>query len=169
MVKGFSGFGFPKSHGAAFGLLAYQSTWLRVHYGPEFLCALLNEQPMGFYPPDALVHEAQRRGIEVLAARCQRERGRVRDRARQHASRTGARIGLGYVRGVRAAGRRGAGRRARARDGRFRRLSDLASRAGCGAAALELLAWSGACDSLVGRVGDCAAASPAGWRCGSWV
>src|SRR5204863_9898124 len=68
MVKGFSGFGFPKAHGAAFGLLAYQSTWLRVHYGPELLCSLLNEQPMGFYPPDALVHEAQRRGIGVLAA-----------------------------------------------------------------------------------------------------
>ena len=65
-IHGFSGFGFPKSHAAAFGLLAYQSTWLRVHYGPEFLCSLLNEQPMGFYPPDALVHEAQRRGIEVL-------------------------------------------------------------------------------------------------------
>src|SRR6185436_9327896 len=66
MVVGFSGFGFPKAHGAAFGLLAYQSTWLRVHYGPEFLCSLLDEQPMGFYPPDALVHEAQRRGVEVL-------------------------------------------------------------------------------------------------------
>lgn len=66
MVRGFSGFGFPKAHGAAFGLLAYQSTWLRVHYPAEFLCALLNEQPMGFYPPDTLVHEAQRRGIEVL-------------------------------------------------------------------------------------------------------
>ena len=65
-IVGFSGFGFPKSHSAAFGLLAYQSTWLRVHYGPEFLCALMNEQPMGFYPSDALVHEAQRRGIEVL-------------------------------------------------------------------------------------------------------
>jgi len=67
MVRGFSGFGFPKAHGAAFGLLAYQSTWLRVHYAPELLCALLNEQPMGFYPPDALIHDAQRRGIEVLA------------------------------------------------------------------------------------------------------
>ena len=65
-IVGFSGFGFPKAHSAAFGLLAYQSTWLRVHYGPEFLCALLNEQPMGFYPPDSLVHEAQRRGIPVL-------------------------------------------------------------------------------------------------------
>ncbi|HXS44671.1 MAG TPA: DNA polymerase III subunit alpha, partial [Solirubrobacteraceae bacterium] len=67
MVVGFSGFGFPKAHGAAFGLLAYQSTWLRVHYGPEFLCSLLDEQPMGFYPSDALVHEAQRRGIQILA------------------------------------------------------------------------------------------------------
>jgi error-prone DNA polymerase len=65
-IVGFSGFGFPKAHSAAFGLLAYQSTWLRVHYGPEFLCALLNEQPMGFYPPDVLVHEAQRRAIAVL-------------------------------------------------------------------------------------------------------
>ena len=94
MVRGFSGFGFPKAHGAAFGLLAYQSTWLRVHYGSEFLCSLLNEQPMGFYPPDALVHEAQRRGIEVLSpdvnesdATCEISGGAVR-------------IGLGYVRGV---------------------------------------------------------------------
>jgi error-prone DNA polymerase len=39
-VRGFSGFGFPKAHAAPFGLLAYQSTWLRVHYGPEFLCSL---------------------------------------------------------------------------------------------------------------------------------
>ena len=61
-VRGFSGFGFPKAHAAAFGLLAYQSTWLRVHYMPELLCSLLNEQPMGFYPPDSLVHEAQRKG-----------------------------------------------------------------------------------------------------------
>ncbi len=67
MIVGFSGFGFPKAHGAAFGLLAYQSTWLRVHYGPEFLCALLNEQPMGFYAPDTLAHEAQRKGIELIA------------------------------------------------------------------------------------------------------
>ncbi len=146
MVRGFSGFGFPKAHGAAFGLLAYQSTWLRVHYGPEFLCSLLNEQPMGFYPPDALVHEAQRRGIEVLApdvneseAECDMklggsEHGRVR-------------IGLGYVRGVRAAevAELVAARRA---GGRFRSLSDLASRGASSAGSLELLAWSGACDAL---------------------
>jgi error-prone DNA polymerase len=147
MVKGFSGFGFPKAHGAAFGLLAYQSTWLRVHYTQEFLCALLNEQPMGFYPPDALVHEAQRQGIEVhppdvneSGVECEIEPG-------SSLPDLGVRIGLGYVRGVRAHDAEDLVA-ARTRGGRFRGLSDLASRAGCGAAALELLAWSGACDSL---------------------
>ena len=133
-VKGFSGFGFPKAHGAAFGLLAYQSTWLRVHYGPELLCALLNEQPMGFYPPDALVHESQRRGIEVLApdvneseAECELDTERSRaDRARLCQGRARA--------GGRGAGRRPQGRRAlrdpgRARLARGRRLA-LARAAG---------------------------------------
>ncbi|MFL6068053.1 MAG: DNA polymerase III subunit alpha [Gaiellaceae bacterium] len=64
-VRGFAGFGFPKSHSAAFALLAYQSAWLRHHYPAEFLCALLNEQPMGFYPPASLVRDAQRRGVQV--------------------------------------------------------------------------------------------------------
>jgi len=142
MVRGFSGFGFPKAHGAAFGLLAYQSTWLRVHYGPEFLCSLMNEQPMGFYPPDALVHEAQRRGIEVLSpdvnesgAECEMSHG-------------GVRIGLGYVRGVAEQEVRELVA-VREEGGRFRTLADLASRASSSAASLEMLAWSGACDSLV--------------------
>jgi len=65
-LAGFSGFGFPKSHSAAFALLAYQSAWLRHYYPAEFLCALLNAQPMGFYPPASLVRDGQRRGVEVL-------------------------------------------------------------------------------------------------------
>src|SRR5438552_3179629 len=95
MVRGFSGFGFPKAHGAAFGLLAYQSTWLRVHYGPEFLCSLLNEQPMGFYPPDALVHEAQRRGTEVRTPDVNRSDVECTVEAQA------VRIGLGYITGLR--------------------------------------------------------------------
>jgi error-prone DNA polymerase len=148
MVRGFSGFGFPKAHGAAFGLLAYQSTWLRVHYAPELLCALLNEQPMGFYPPDALVHEAQRRGIAVLApdvnaseVDCTVES--VQDGAER------VRVGLGYVRGMQAADAQ-ALVAARHGDGPFRDLGDLAARAGAGRPALELLAWAGACDGLAG-------------------
>src|SRR5439155_8222118 len=97
MVVGFSGFGFPKAHGAAFGLLAYQSTWLRVHYGPEFLCALMDEQPMGFYAPDALVHDAQRRGIEVLAPDVN-----LSEVGCTVTPDGAVRVGLGYVLGVRA-------------------------------------------------------------------
>ena len=113
-----------------------------MHYGPEFLCSLLNEQPMGFYPPDALVHEAQRRGIEVLApdinesdATCEIAGDAVR-------------IGLGYVRGVAEQEVRELVA-VREAGGRFRDLADLASRGSSSAASLELLAWSGACDSLV--------------------
>src|SRR5207245_9833376 len=65
-LVGFSGFGFPKSHAAAFGLLAYQSAWLRHHHAAEFLAALLNAQPMGFYPPASLVRDAPRHGVETL-------------------------------------------------------------------------------------------------------
>ncbi|MGH2918800.1 MAG: OB-fold nucleic acid binding domain-containing protein, partial [Solirubrobacteraceae bacterium] len=147
MVSGFSGFGFPKAHGAAFGLLAYQSTWLRVHYGPEFLCSLLDEQPMGFYPPDALVHEAQRRGIEIFAPDVNRsEVGCTVTRGRDG---RGVRIGLGYVLGMRA-DEVEALVAARHAGGPFGSLEDLASRAGAGRAALERLAWSGACDELAG-------------------
>jgi error-prone DNA polymerase len=147
MVSGFAGFGFPKAHAAAFGLLAYQSTWLRVHYGPEFLCALLNEQPMGFYAPDSLVHEAQRRGIAVLgldinasAVECTVECGEVR-------------LGLGYVKGVVADEVRELVAE-REREGPFRDLGDLAARTAARRGTLEQLAWSGACDRLAeGRRG----------------
>ena len=55
---GFSNFGFPKAHSAAFAVLAYQSAWLRRHHPAEFLAALINAQPMGFYPPASLVRDA---------------------------------------------------------------------------------------------------------------
>jgi error-prone DNA polymerase len=148
MVRGFSGFGFPKAHGAAFGLLAYQSTWLRVHYAPELLCALLNEQPMGFYPPDALVHEAQRRGIVVLAPEVNASEVECTvESVGDDDTPARVRIGLGYVRGVQAEDAH-ALVAARGEGGPFHDLGDLAARAGAGRAALELLAWSGACDAL---------------------
>jgi error-prone DNA polymerase len=140
-IVGFSGFGFPKAHAAAFGLLAYQSTWLRVRYPAEFLCALLNEQPMGFYPPDALVHEAQRRGIEVLPADV--ERSEVECGVEGGA----VRIGLGFVLGVRKEEVEGLVAE-RQRGGRFQSLADLAARCAVVRDSLERLAWAGACDCL---------------------
>ncbi len=149
-IRGFSGFGFPKAHGAAFGLLAYQSTWLRVHYAPEFLCALLNEQPMGFYPPDALVHEAQRRGLTILPPDVNASEVDCTVEAVDAVAGTGVvRIGLGYVRGVQGADAR-ALVAAREAGGPFGSLGELSARAGAGRPALELLAWAGACDALAG-------------------
>jgi error-prone DNA polymerase len=164
-IVGFSGFGFPKSHSAAFGLLAYQSMWLRVHYGPELLCALLNEQPMGFYPPDALVHEAQRRGLEVLppdvnssALEC-----RVETTGAVPASEglPPVRIGLGYVGEVAEADAQ-AVLTERERGGPYRDIADLAARSGASRAALVRFAWAGALDRLVraeGMTGSGAAGS----------
>ena len=173
-IVGFSGFGFPKAHSAAFGLLAYQSTWLRVHYAPEFLCALMNEQPMGFYPPDTLVHEAQRRGISILppdvcvsSASCSvespragpvsgsapRGRGdapaRVATVATHPSEPLGVRMGLGYVAGV-ASEDVSAIVGERERGGPFSSVESLASRCATRVDALERLAWAGALDSLVG-------------------
>ncbi|MDX6677785.1 MAG: error-prone polymerase, partial [Solirubrobacteraceae bacterium] len=128
-------------------LLAYQSTWLRVHYGPEFLCSLMDEQPMGFYPPDALVHEAQRRGIEVLAPDVNASAAGCTVTNRSHPP--AVQVGLGYVLGVRA-DEIAALVAAREAGGPFASLADLASRAGAGRAALGRLAWSGACDALAG-------------------
>ncbi len=153
-VRGFSGFGFPKSHAAAFGLLAYQSTWLRVHYGPELLCALFNEQPMGFYPPDSLAHEAQRRGIEVCGADVNASAVECTVEPRT-GEQPAVRFGLGYVKGV-VEDQACALVDERARAGPYRDLADLASRSGICADGLERLAWSGACESL----GVAAAATP---------
>jgi error-prone DNA polymerase len=147
-LAGFSGFGFPKSHSAAFALLAYQSAWLRHHYPAEFLCALLNAQPMGFYPPASLVRDGQRRGVEVRppdvnlsAATCAIEDGAVR-------------VGLGYIRSV---GEDDAKEVAAGRP--YADVGDLARRAPVNRAALEALVASGACDrfgprrDLLWRVG----------------
>ena len=151
-IQGFSGFGFPKAHSAAFGLLAYQSAWLRTHYAPEFLCALLNEQPMGFYPPDALAHEAQRRGIRLAPPDV--NRSRVLCHVETPAEVRGGlrvRIGLGYVKGVREEEMEALVAE-RERTGAYRGVADLASRAGAGRDGLARLAWAGALDSLPGKL-----------------
>jgi len=150
-IQGFSGFGFPKAHSAAFGLLAYHSAWLRVHRAPEFLCSLLNEQPMGFYPPDALAHEAQRRGVRLAPPDVNRSRVLCHVETAGEGVQGGlmVRIGLGYVKGVREEEMAGLVAERR-RSGSYRGVADLASRSGASGAALERLAWAGALDELIG-------------------
>ena len=135
----FSGFGFPKSHAAAFGLLAYQSAWLRHHHPAEFLCALLNAQPMGFYPPATLVRDAQRRGVEVLPPDVNRSRA-------EHSIESGAvRLGLGDMAEV-GEEQAQALVAERDRNGPYADLRELVQRSGLRERALESLVSGGACE-----------------------
>jgi len=142
-VTAFSEFGFPKSHAVAFGLLAYQSAWLRHYYPVEFYVALFNNQPMGFYSLDALGRDARRNGIRTLlpdvnrsAVACTAEEGDLR-------------IGLGFVRGW---GEEIAERvvAERERRGPFRSLVDFLRRtpAALKRPAIENLVWVGGFEEL---------------------
>jgi error-prone DNA polymerase len=140
-LLGFAEFGFPKSHAAAFALLAYQSAWLKKYYPAEFHCALLNAQPMGFYPPHVLTNDAQRRGIEVLSpdvnrsgARCTVEDGAVR-------------IGFAYVQGSGQEAAR-ALEEERRRNGPLRSLPDFVRRVRLKREPIENLISVGAFDQF---------------------
>jgi error-prone DNA polymerase len=153
-IQGFAGFGFPKAHSAAFGLLAYQSAWLRVNHGAAFLCGLLNEQPMGFYPPDALVHEAARRRVRVAGVDanhsrvlCHVESPLRRNEPPGTPGGLVVRIGLGYVKGVRKEEMEALVAE-RERAGPYHGIAELASRSGVGLPSLERLAWAGALDEV---------------------
>ena len=65
-IKGFSEYGFPESHAASFALIAYASAYLKCHHPAEFLCCLINSQPMGFYTNATLVDDAKRHGVKIL-------------------------------------------------------------------------------------------------------
>ena len=57
---------FPESHSFAFGITAYQTAWMKCYYPLEFFVALINNQPMGFYPLETLKQDARRFGVAFL-------------------------------------------------------------------------------------------------------
>jgi error-prone DNA polymerase len=106
---------------------------------------------MGFYPPDALVHEAQRRGIDVLP--CDVNRSSVEctvEGPPGPGSKGAVRIGLGYITGLKEEDARALVEE-RERGGPYANLAGLASRSGVSSDGLELLAWAGACTGIGGR------------------
>jgi len=142
-VVAFSQFGFPKSHAAAFALLAFQSAWLRHYYPVEYYAALFNNQPMGFYSLDALGRDAGRCGVEILlpdvnrsSVMCRVENGSVR-------------VGLAFIREW---GKEVAEQVVNERDerGPFVSISDFVRRSPgtLSRPAIEHLVWVGACDGF---------------------
>ena len=140
-VIAFSEFGFPKSHAAAFGLLAYQSAWLRHYHPVEYYVALFNNQPMGFYSIDALGRDAMRNGIEMRLPDinqsdvwCTVETGALR-------------IGLGFIRHW-SEETAIATVEEREKNGPFNSVGDFVRRAPAKLkrTAIEALMWVGGCE-----------------------
>ena len=156
-MEGFGEYGFPESHAASFAILVYISCWLKKHEPACFLAAMLNSQPLGFYGPAQLVQDAQRHGVEVLAADvsnsdwdCTLEQPAIR-------------LGLRMVSGLRQeVGDRIAAERMKAV---FTSTQDLALRCSLNVADLKALASADALQSLSGhrrqQVWDASALLPA--------
>jgi error-prone DNA polymerase len=152
-IQAFAAFGFAESHSISFALLVYASSWLKRHYPAAFCAALLNAQPMGFYSPQSLIHDAKRHGIEVrkpsllhsLASASLEPGDGPSQCSCRHAPQPAVRLGLSSVRtiGTDLAEAIVASRDA---DDPFTSMADLARRVGLSADQVEALATSGAFD-----------------------
>lgn len=74
-LEGYAGYGFCEAHAAAFGDTSVRTAHLLNYYPAEFFAALLNHQPMGFYPPATLVNEAKLRGTRITGPDVQTSHG----------------------------------------------------------------------------------------------
>jgi error-prone DNA polymerase len=125
-ISSFALYGFPESHAASFALIAYASAYFKVKYLAAFTCAILNNQPMGFYMPAVLVKDAQRHGLRVKPIDVQVSGWACSVEHEQDGS-LSLRLGLGYAKGL----RKHAGEAvvtSRIKCGKFRSVEDLALR-----------------------------------------
>lgn len=138
-LKAFGLYSFPKSHAAAFSVLVYQSGWLKRYHPAAFYTALLNNQPMGFWSPAVIVHDAKHHGVPVLPPDINISNGQCMVEG------DGIRMGLEYVKrlGEATVERVLAQRQA----GKFRDLHDFCRRTRLPRLLVESLIASGAMDA----------------------
>ncbi len=127
LIEKFAGYGFNKSHSAAYALLSYQTAWLKAHYPAEFMAAVLSADMDHTDKVVTLIDECQNMGLEVLPPDI--NNSAIRFTAVDERS---IRFGLGAIKGVGQAALRGllAEREA---GGSFRDLDDLCFRVDTGA------------------------------------
>ena len=132
---------FPESHSHAFAITAYQAAWLKRYHPLEFFVALVNNQPMGFYPMETLKQDARRFGVPFLNpcingswAACTPESGTVR-------------LGLRFIRDVGAESAKLIVEE-RKRHGPYVTAGDLVRRTGVKPQAVHSLAMAGAFDGI---------------------
>ncbi|GKX63596.1 DNA polymerase III subunit alpha [Pragia fontium] len=66
LVEKFAGYGFNKSHSAAYALVSYQTLWLKAHYPAEFMAAVMTADMDNTEKVVGLVDECLRMGLKVL-------------------------------------------------------------------------------------------------------
>jgi error-prone DNA polymerase len=148
-ISAFALYGFPESHSASFALIAYASAYFKVKYLAAFTCAILNNQPMGYYSASSLVKDAQRHGLRVKPIDVQ-----ISDWAcaveHEEEGLLSLRLGLGYAKGLRRQAA-DAITESRSMSGPFLSVEDLALRVPTlNRKELTLLARIGALNNLEG-------------------
>ncbi|MFO7937240.1 MAG: DNA polymerase III subunit alpha [Kiritimatiellia bacterium] len=142
-IEKFAGYGFNKAHAAAYGVVTYQTAYMKAHYPAEFICAQISSEIGNSDKLPGLVAEAEDMGFNVLTP-CV-NKGRERFIPEGH---DGVRYGLAGIKGV-GSGAAEAIVRERDANGEFKSLADFCERV-CNAAAnkrvLEALIKSGAMD-----------------------
>ncbi|MFW0072767.1 MAG: DNA polymerase III subunit alpha [Coxiella-like endosymbiont] len=66
LIEKFSGYGFNKSHSAAYAFIAYQTAWLKAHYPAEFMAAVLSSDMDNIDKVVSFIHESRNMGLEIL-------------------------------------------------------------------------------------------------------
>jgi error-prone DNA polymerase len=125
-ISSFALYGFPESHAASFARIAYFSAYFKVKYLAAFTCAILNNQPMGFYSPAVLVKDAQRHGLRVKPIDAQISAWPCTVEHEESGS-LSLRLGLNYAKGLRKESAE-ALIGARSQVGPFRSAEDIALR-----------------------------------------
>lgn len=146
LLEKFAGYGFNKSHAAAYAVVAYQTAYLKANYPVEFLCAMMTNDMGDTAKLSQFIAEARSMGIEVLPPDVNESRV-VFAPARDG---TVIRFGLAAIKGV---GEVAVESILQTRDasGRFASLAELCERVDTRAVnrkVLEALIKCGACDGL---------------------
>ncbi|OJV51970.1 MAG: DNA polymerase III subunit alpha, partial [Burkholderiales bacterium 68-10] len=95
LMEKFAGYGFNKSHAAAYSLLAYHTAWLKVHYTAEFYCANMTVEMDNTDKLKVLYEDAQREGMRFEPPDINRGSHRF-----EPVSDTLIRYGLGAIKGT---------------------------------------------------------------------
>ncbi|MEO5362711.1 MAG: DNA polymerase III subunit alpha [Magnetococcus sp. DMHC-8] len=148
LMEKFAGYGFNKSHSAAYALISYQTAWLKAHYPVEFMAATLTCDMLNSDKVAIFVHECRELGIAVLPpdVNCSAAGFTVEQQGDQR--RLAIRYGLAAIKNVGEAAV-AALLKARSQAGPFAGLFDLCRRIqGLNRRMMEQLIKSGACDGL---------------------